>query len=430
MTTAGVICEYNPFHNGHQYQLEELRRQTQADYIITAMSGDFLQRGVPALLDKHTRARMALCSGSDLVIELPALWATASAEYFAKAGVWLLGSTGVVDVIGYGTECPAHLQPYLGRLARQLTTDSEALTPYEENIASLLKKGLSYPAARMQSLRHVFSGEYPSEFFDALNLPNNILALEYEKAICQWNAVHSRQLTSCPIRRLGDGYHQSDITSGYASATAIRKILATQTDTGFSVIQEQLTPYVPSATLDALALGWHSHTLVEPDSCSQMLYYRLLSLSASADNYMMFADCTRDLACKITNHLTEFVSFSQFCTLLKSKELTYTRISRALLHILLQITDEDYQKHLPDADSSYLRVLGFRKASSPLLTAIKKEGTAPLITKVADASSALSGCNYELFQKDLFAADCYRGLVTSLSGRPSDNEYTQPIAVL
>lgn len=106
MKTAGIIAEYNPFHNGHQYQIETVRHLTGADFVIVAMSGDFLQRGVPAIADKYTRTRMALLGGADLVLELPAVWATASAEYFAAGGVQLLGKTGVVDTLCYGCETP------------------------------------------------------------------------------------------------------------------------------------------------------------------------------------------------------------------------------------------------------------------------------------------------------------------------------------
>lgn len=435
MKVAGVIAEYNPFHNGHKYQLEQLKSLTGADYIITAMSGDFLQRGVPALLDKYTRANMALLGGSNLVLEIPVLWATASAEYFANAGVYLLGSTGIVDVIGYGTECPDALQPYLASFAKLLVTDDKAQKQFHTLLAKGQKNGLSYPSARMQAFRLLLPDGYPADFIDALAQPNNILALEYEKAICKWNASHTRQLSSCPITRKGDSYHQTDITCKYASATAIRALLfsymaQSQPSEKKSGFIEQLSFAVPSTTEKILLDCQKKKLLVDVNACSQMLCYRLLSLADSPDSYMEYADCSPSLAHKIYRHQNEFVSFMQFCDLLKSRDLTYTRISRVLMHILLDIKNSDYQAYSADMDSSYLRVLGFCKSTSVLLTEIKKQGTAPLVTKVADASSFLSEHSYALFEKDIFAADCYRSLVTAHTQILQPNEFNQSLILI
>ena len=152
MKTAGVIAEYNPFHKGHKYQLDKIREETGADYIIVAMSGDFLQRGVPALTDKYRRTRMALTEGADLVLELPAVYATASAEFFAKGGVNLLAATGVVDVLCYGCET---LQPALMKgLVSLLTEESPE---YQEKLRGCLAAGDSFPTARARVLRLLYT---------------------------------------------------------------------------------------------------------------------------------------------------------------------------------------------------------------------------------------------------------------------------------
>ena len=155
MKVAGVIAEYNPFHNGHKYQLEQIRQKTKADYIIVAMSGDFLQRGVPALTDKYTRARMALSAGADLILELPAVWATSSAEYFAAGGVALLGKTGVVDHLCYGCET---VDTDLFHAIVSVLSENLSVTPsagsgkFQKYLSSLLKSGASFPAARSQAV--------------------------------------------------------------------------------------------------------------------------------------------------------------------------------------------------------------------------------------------------------------------------------------
>lgn len=147
MKTAGIIAEYNPFHNGHQYQMETVRHLTGADFVIVVMSGDFMQRGVPAIADKYTRTRMALLGGADLVLELPAVWATASAEYFAAGGVQLLGKTGVVDTLCYGCETPEkELMQAIVEVLSKNASDYQMLVSYD------MKQGNPFPAARSHAL--------------------------------------------------------------------------------------------------------------------------------------------------------------------------------------------------------------------------------------------------------------------------------------
>ncbi len=413
MKVTGIIAEYNPFHNGHQYQLQKLRRITGADYLIVAMSGDFLQRGVPAAFDKYTRTQMALDGGADLVLELPCVFATASAEYFAFGGVSLLAATGVVNTLGYGVESD---EPALIKQLAQLL--SAAPDAYERAVAALQKEGLSYPAARAAALKSFLPEASGEELSPFLSLPNNILAVEYEKALANVNAVLPRTISGCPIRRIGDGYHETDVSSRYASAAAIRKILASGGD---------VSDYVPASTLDLLSGKESGACPMSENDLSLTLYYRLLLLQP--EGYERFADCSHDISCKISGHLHEFQDFGQFARLLKSRNLTYTRICRVLLHILLDITKEDYRAWVKTTRFPYLRVLGFRKTAAPLLGEIKKKSSAPMISKMADAFDILSENDGSLLQKDIFAADLYRGIVRSRTGINQKNEYTQSILV-
>lgn len=436
MKTAGIIAEYNPFHNGHQYQMETVRHLTGADFVIVAMSGDFLQRGVPAIADKYTRTRMALLGGADLVLELPAVWATASAEYFAAGGVQLLGKTGVVDTLCYGCETPEkELMQAIVEVLSKNASDYQMLVSYD------MKQGNPFPVARSHALCSLlpsFSSDAVSSF---LASPNNILALEYEKAIARWNSinsVHDRTFSSMPVQRIGEGYHSTKTGVTYASATAIRNALLVPSENdgnhnhsmciSTGSFDFELSQMLPDTSASLLATLAQQNLLLDTDAFSQALYTRLWALYDGG--YAGFADCGKDLSHRITQQLEHFLSFSQFADLLKSKNTTYTRICRALLHILLNIRQDDYAALWQPDGIPYLRVLGFRRDSSVLLSAIKKEASVPLITKVADASSILHGIAYKRFLHDVACADLYRTTSSMQIQNELPNEYRQPIVLV
>jgi predicted nucleotidyltransferase len=417
MNVTGVIAEYNPFHNGHEYQLKQLREQTGADYILVAMSGDFLQRGVPAVLDKYTRAKMALESGADLVIELPVLAATASAEHFARGGISLLYKTGVVTRVGYGVESG---QPELAAALTGLLTDTPEA--YDRAVVQFQKEGLSSPVSRENALLSLLPEFDAEQIRSYLKQPNNILALEYEKALALWNRHAEPSIAGVPVARIGDGYHDTEASSHFASATAIRRLL--ESDSA-QISGQNLMPYSASSLLlDARRQSLTRKT----DDFSSILYAKLLAERATG--YESYADCSHDLSCKIAKHLPEFLGFEQFCLLLKSKDLTYTRISRVLLHIMLGITKADYAQNAALEYAAYLRVLGFRRDAAPLLSAIKKSSDLPLVTKVADAADILPEDAYALLKKDLFAADLYRGVCQVSSGLTLPNEFTHELVIV
>ena len=416
MKVAGVITEYNPFHNGHKYQLEQIKRQTSADYIVVAMSGNFVQRGEPAIIDKYKRTRMALLSGADLVLELPSVFATASAEFFANGGVSVLKNTGVVDTLCYGVESVDH---ELTTLVAGVLKNPPAA--YSASLARLIQDGMSFPAARSRALCEYFRDNYDSssEKLDAfIASPNNILAIEYEKALMDCD------ITGFPIQRVGEGYHSTDSTSKFSSATAVRGVISTLIDIDKhntitnmqldnSWISAKFSQLIPSACTDILVnciLGGH---IVFPDDISEMLYYRLLT--GKYKGFAQYADCTKELSAKIVKNIYKYESFTQFCNLLKSKNLTYTRISRVLTHILLGIENDDFNICM---DNPYLRILGFKKSSGELMHLLKKRASTPIITKVADAP-------YELIFKDIFAADLYGRLCHS-----QQNEFTHGVVII
>lgn len=415
MKVVGIIAEYNPFHNGHQYQIEELRKQTEADYVIVAMSGNFLQRGVPALCDKYSRTRMALSCGADLVLELPAIWATASAEYFAAGGVNLLKNTGVVTHLGFGAESDD--LDFLRAVAKILKKDPPI---YHEILEEQLKKGRSYPAANEIAIAyavatHSYHGFFPEKISSILNKPNNILATQYLKFL-------PKKITPVLIPRKGASYHDTNIDTDLPSATAIRQTILTE---GGGRTLESSMPKAAFSILQNCAMD---KALVNASDISDILGYKLLM--SQKCGYADYADCNEDLSNKISNHLNEYTDFEAFCQLLNSKDMTYARISRVLLHILLDMKQSDYTAGKRLGYAPYLRVLGFRKDATELLSAIKKEASVPLITKVADAASILDAKAYKMFEQDIYTSSVYHQLLTVKKKQDFFNDYTHPIVIL
>ena len=413
MKVVGIIAEYNPFHNGHKYQIEQIRKKTNADYVIVAMSGNFLQRGVPALCDKHSRTKMALECGADLVFELPTIWATASAEYFANGGVALLANTGVVTHLAFGAETDD-----LDSLLQVSSILRDEPDVYRAVLGNSIRSGNAFPIARKNALVTSLPNFSTDKLDELLDSPNNILALEYLKALPQ-------DITPVLIPRKGAGYHDTDIENPLPSASAIREAIAAPAD---ERDLEKLAMAMPKESYNVLLPLLDSNLLLENDDFSEMLGYCLLSLQHRG--YADFADCTNDFSNKILKHLKSYVTADAFAQKLKSKDMTYTRVSRNLLHILLGIKQADYSIGKAIGYMPYLRVLGFREEAKPLLTKIKKTASIPIITKVADAATKLDYGTYKMFEKDLFASSLYYQILARKSNQTPLNEFTNQIVIL
>lgn len=418
MNVLGIIAEYNPFHSGHAYQIETLKRQTGADYVIIAMSGNFVQRGAPALTDKYTRAKMALLGGADLILELPVLYASASAEYFAKGGVALLQHTGVVTHLGFGAENDnLSLLQKICDVLLQNPPMLQALLKQE------LKQGLSFPAARAKALEDFFktsAGILPAQLTKTLASPNNILGIEYLKALSSLNC----DILPCPLLRKGQGYHNTTISEDFCSASAIRKHLHNNkyilSDTNFK------TSAMPDTTFEILSS--YPHSFLFEDDFSQLVHYKLLTETPTS--LAEYADSSTELANRMYHTRHSFTSWSDFCELLKAKNTTYTRISRLLLHLILNIKTKDYAVPASPNPISYLRVLGFRKEASPLLSRIKQSSDAVLFTSIADAQNQLSENAFSQLQLDITASDIYNLILTSKGSQNLLNDYRHPIVIV
>lgn len=392
---TGIIAEYNPFHNGHAYQLEQARLLTGCDFLVVVMSGDYVQRGAPAVFDKYTRARMALACGADLVLELPVACSCASAEFFASGAVSLLDGLGCVDFLCFGSES-GNLQSLM-EPARILAKESPV---FQEALRRGLSLGLSFPAARKEAFRACASNP------DILDLPNNILGIEYLKALLQRESI----IKPVTIKRKGQGYHDTLLDSGFASASGIRRFLKQEEAplSALPALKESLPDPVMEVLKDALA-----HTLpVWEEDFSMLLRYELLRQSAS--DLTRYADISPDLGRRLKNCADKFSSFSEFVALVKTKDVTYTRITRALFHILLNLTGEDTRNSVA---MPYARILGFRKDHSRILGLLKENSRIPIIPKAADYKTYLTPDLQPLFEKDLFAANLYETIAAAKQKR-------------
>lgn len=391
MKTVGIIAEYNPFHNGHLYQLKKAKEITGADFAVVVMSGDFTQRGTPAVFDKYTRCRLSLLAGADLCIELPVVYATASAELFAKGAVSLLSALGV-DALCFGSEC-GEIAP-LREIASLLFAEPPA---YKEALNKALKEGLSFPSARAVAVRkcaHAGSlSGMDAAASDILGSPNNILGIEYLKALLALEKNGQHAPVPYTIKREGDGYLSHTLSEeSFCSAMALRKGIAEE--------NPDLLRYVPESIRQEFADTCQTKSALCADDFSGMLFYKLLSEKDAG--YDAYLDVSSDLSDKIRKNLASFTTFSAFCeNSLKSKDITLTRVYRSMLHILLSIKKED----LPAA-APYARILGFREASIEVFGCLSKENI-PLLSRLKDASSLLSPEALSCLSKDIFAAHLY-----------------------
>ena len=396
MKIVGLIAEYNPFHNGHQYHIEKAKEVTEADHVIVVMSGDFVQRGAPSIMPKRLRCEAALKAGASLVLELPTCYATASAESFAFGAVSILDKLGCVDAICFGSECGEIKN--LELLSKILI---EEPTEYKDALQYYLRQGDSYPVARQKAMYEYFDSDIANPI---LSEPNNILGIEYLKALYKLNS----EMKPFTISRISSEYHDEELKESLSSASAIRKEI---NENGLENIEGQ----VPDEGLNLLTDNFETRYPVVSNDFSLLLKYRLLK--ETRESLCEYLDVSEDLANRIMKNRNNFVDYDQFCELLKTKEVTYSRISRALLHILLEIKKSDLTK----VESA--RVLGFRKDSTAVLSAIKETSLIPLVGK-------LVGTEDPMLLKDVFASNLYESVVTEKFKTPYMNEYEQSIVLV
>ncbi|MCD7955084.1 MAG: nucleotidyltransferase family protein [Lachnospiraceae bacterium] len=492
MHTVGIIAEYNPFHTGHEYHLKKAKELSDADYAVVVMSPDFVQRGEPAIFDKYTRAEMALRSGADVVIELPICYATGSAEYFAEGAVRMLDALGVVDALSFGTEDPSGEGTPFIRLASFLLDEPEG---FQELLRDGLRRGLTWPQARAAAVSEYFQAsqsntgkeisapqsdtgkeisalqsnagkeisalqsDIEKKIPALLSSPNNILGVEYCKALRKIGSP----ISPIPLSRKGSQYSDLTVDGEYCSASALRRVIRTGTDTQNRVNpnpqnfpepgarnrsepdtkncphpgmpnypsadapQDPLYSYIPAGCAGLFAAARQAPIFA--DDLLPFLTQKLIY----AENPGRPAQVCPDEILDISSDFSERImglrfscigkSFDETVTLLKTRQITETHIRRALLHLILDIRKADMESYQKNGYLFYAHLLGFRRESAPLLHEIKKRSALPLISKAAHASKSLSGTGLSMWNQDAAASHLYRSLMAARYGIPFRTEY-------
>ena len=384
----GIVAEYNPFHNGHLYHLEKSKKDTGCSYTVAIMSGNFTQRGSTSLIDKWSKAETAIQCGVDLVIELPLLYAISSAENFAEGAIKILDSLKVVDYISFGTET-ADIN-VLSKCADVLHREPRG---YKTLLSHELKKGLSFPKARENALMMYLNDI--RTFANVLSSPNNILGIEYLKALKKLKS----NIQPIAIQRYEAGYHDSHYTGNIASSTAIRNMIK---NNGFNVLPNLM----PAPTYASLVQNIQTGHIVPDLSVfeREIIYLlRKMELSEIAE----LQDVSEGLESAIKNSANSCNSIVEFLNIIKSKRYTTTRLQRILLYTLLGITKKDMA--ISKKTQPYVRVLGLNTKGKFLISEIAKANPKlDLVTSVKRFTDDNSNKNLQLMlDKDIWATNVY-----------------------
>lgn len=367
MNIVGIVTEHNPYHNGHLYHVEKARESCGADYVISVMSGHFLQRGEPALFNKWARAKMAVRGGVDLVIELPTAFSVRSASTFAHGSVSLLNSTGVTTHLCFGSESGSidNLWP-----AARLLYDEPA--EFKAHLNNYLNQGLSYPAARDRAVSSCLTQTPVGCPPDILSSPNNILGIEYMKSLLTLQS----NIKPVTIKRQAAGYHDTDIKQGssIASATSIREELR-QSEGHATESAENVVPPTTFSIIQEETAAGRGPVFIE--NYAKLLFYLLRT--SSPEDIAALCDVTEGLENRIISSASTAGSVKELLNMIKTKRYTWTRLQRILTYIVLGFTS--YRaKSFDSTGPRYLRVLGMSSKGRELLRLIKKKADLPVIT--------------------------------------------------
>ncbi len=390
MRTIGIICEYNPFHYGHQYLIEQAKKHGDGQFIVCVLSSNFLQRGVPSLVNKYDRAKMAILGGADLVIEIPSIFSCRNAKEYAYHAVNLLHKLGICDTLIFGSESGDIKM--LSDIADILIKEPE---PYRIILKKFLQLGLSYPKARANALSAFLDNPLIDELVKS---SNNILAIEYIIAIKQLLSPIKYET----IKRQGASYLDESLSKSFSSATAIRKSINSN---GLLSIKEQ----VPRSSYNIL----ENKNFVFPDQLSQLINYKLASLTKS--ELQTFLNVTEGLENRLKEGASKHLSFTELVDFVASKRYPKTRIQRILIHILLGFTQD-----IISQDISYARLLYISKHGENLFSVLHKNTLIPVFTSFNQFYKIAPTKIKKLLDLELKASNIYE----SLSGGTLNSEYT------
>lgn len=399
MNVTGIITEYNPFHLGHLHHLKECKKNTNCNGVICVMSGNFVQRGMPAIMDKWERAKIAVKNGVDLVVELPLIFSISSAEAFAYGAVALLEKTKIVNNLYFGSEHGNVLD--LNKIASVIIKEP---IEYKNTLKKELAKGVPYHYARLTSLKNYFNDMNLEEIISS---SNNILGIEYLKALLRLNSP----IKPYTLKRIGSNYNDEDITSLYASATSIRKTLSFN---DFDKIKEVL----PKESYEEIInLKNTDYKFVYPEDIFPFLKYKILT---EGENLSKLSQLKEGLDNKIKKEILNSNNLNEFILNIKSKRYTYTAISRALVSFFIGMENFSLD-HIKNSSIEYIRPLAFNERGSKILKEIKNKESVKIITKLP------KNIENSMLSLDLLGTKAYSILNKNIS--PMEDYLRSPIFV-
>lgn len=412
MNITGIVAEYNPFHNGHYYHIQKAKETSSCDYIIVVMSGNFVQRGEPSIFDKFIRAKMALASGADMVIELPFVYSTASAEAFSFGAISLLEQSGIVSNVCFGSECGSIES--LSKIAQIFSSEPDE---YRSLLKKALDTGVSFPSAReiatIQYVTNFLSTQSADSVSSIIKTPNNILGIEYLKALYLLKST----IKPITIKRIANDYNSVSLTGSISSATSIRDALKHSHLT----FGDTVSLTIPESSRESLQNSDIYSDLIFWDNFQDMLFYKIRSSSASLLSTYRYV--TEGLENKILHAAGTSASVSDLISSIKSKRYTRTRIQRALTSILLQCSNEFSDSTLISKGPQYLRVLGVSKNGKALLSLLKNNAGLPVLVRPADFEKLCSEFSKKMLSFDINASNIYALGHTLPKYRNSNSDY-------
>lgn len=426
MKTLAIIAEFNPFHNGHRYLIQQAKNITGADNVIVIMSGNYVQRGGPAFLDKFTRTKIALMNGADLVIELPFCYSMAKASCFAHGAISILNSLNCVDYLCFG--CENDKLPLL-----EILSDISVKEPqiYKENLKTYLQSGLAFSRAKeMAFINTIHSDNNLNNKFQMtdqmlstfLRSPNNILAIEY---LCALKILKST-IRPVSVKRSDKGYHSLNTleceNESLASATAIRNMILNK--------NENYLKYIPENSHLLLSKGLFKNYPIVENDFSKIIGFRLNEIIFSGNDYQnIFFDVSETTMNRILKNYDSFIDITSYIHLLNSKSITSAYIRRVLFQFILQFEKSDAKELESNQNFPYVRILGFNQNGAKIFKKIKKSKI-PIVTKLSCDIKKLNTLGANILNLNMQADSIYRMVTMEKFKNHLPNEHQTGLVIL
>lgn len=384
MNIYSLVCEFNPLHNGHAYLLNSMKNSG-ASHIIAVMSGNFTQRGEPAAIEKHFRTKAALLNGADVVIELPVAYALSSAERFAQGGISLIKATGCTGSVFFGSEC--------GDIAALCKVcDAFEGQDFKTVLAGYLKKGENYVTAQENAIKDL----HGAELSQIIKTPNNILAVEYIRALRALNCSAKPQT----IKRSGTNHDSTEAVGSFASASLLRERIQNG--------EHQLNNYMPSSAFDILNRAIESQNGISRlSNIDSVVLYKLLTMND--EEYSLLPEISEGIENRLKKAVYISKSTEQILENAKTKRYTLARLRRLLMCAVLGITESDAV-----SPPQYIRILGFNENGREVLRKMRKTSTLPIVMKAGDVSK-LSDLGKKAFALETNADNIYELTLPKIS---------------